>query len=117
MSSPRLFLDLDLATEAGLTVPLDAAQARHLNVLRMRAGDALELVLPGGPWRADLAELGKDRATARLVAPLEDDREPPFAIHACLPLTAQLSLVDEMIPPLVELGATHLRPVIYARSQ
>jgi len=68
MSSPRLFLDLDLATEAGLTVPLDAAQARHLNVLRMRAGDALELVLPGGPWRADLAELGKDRATARLVA-------------------------------------------------
>lgn len=117
MSTPRLFLDLAMELQPGRTVPLDSTQARHLTVLRLRTGDALEVVFPGGPWRADLAELQKDRASARLVAPLEDDREPPFAIHACLPLTAQLSLVDEMIPPLVELGITHFQPVIYARSQ
>ncbi|WP_005037919.1 RsmE family RNA methyltransferase [Holophaga foetida] len=117
MSTPRLFLDLHLELEPGLTVPLDGAQAKHMNVLRLRTGDPLELVLPSGPWRADLTELHKDRALARLVAPLEDDREPPYPIHACIPLTAQLSLMDEMIPPLVELGITHIRPVIYARSQ
>lgn len=99
MSTPRLFLDLPLNLQAGLIVPLNSAQTKHLNVLRLRAGDAIELVLPNGPWRADLAELHKDQALARLVAPLEDDREPPFPIHACIPLTAQLSLVDEMIPP------------------
>ena len=117
MSTPRLFLDLSLNMQEGQCVPLDPTQTRHLNVLRLSVGDALEIVLPGGPWRADLAELRKDRGLARLVAPLEEDREPPFPIHACIPLTAQLSLVDEMIPPLVELGVTHLRPVIYARSQ
>jgi len=117
MSTPRLFLDLSLNPQEGQSVPLDSTQARHLNVLRLSVGDPLEIVLPGGPWRADLAELHKDRAAARLVAPLEEDREPPYPIHACIPLTAQLSLVDEMIPPLVELGITHIRPVIFARSQ
>ena len=98
-------------------MPLDAAQARHLSVRRARPGDALELVLPAGAWRADLAELGRERALARLVAPLEEDREPPIALHAWIPVTAQLSLVDELLPPLVELGATLIQPVAYRRSE
>jgi 16S rRNA (uracil1498-N3)-methyltransferase len=51
------------------------------------------------------------------VAPLEEDREAPIPLQAWIPLTAQLSLVDEMLPPLVELGASLLQPVIYTRSE
>ena len=54
---------------------------------------------------------------ARLVAPLKEDREPPFAIAAYIPVTAQLSLLDDLLPPLVELGATLIQPVIYRRSE
>jgi len=118
VSLPRFFQDAPPAAPAeGLALPLGAEAARHLKALRLRPGAALELVLGESTWRADLAELDRDRALARLVAPLAEDREPPFALEACLPLTAQLSLWDEWLPPLVELGVTRLQPVVYARSE
>lgn len=118
MSLPRFFLETAPAAPAeGLALPLGTETARHLRALRLRPGAALEVVLDGAAWRADLAELDRERALARLVAPLQEDREPPFALEACLPLTAQLSLWDEWLPPLVELGATRIQPVVYARSE
>lgn len=117
MSLPRFFVSSTEDLKEGSLLALDAIQARHLSVLRLKPGDALEMVLASGTWRGDLAELAKHQALVRLVAPLEEDREPPVPIHAWLPLTAQLSLVDEMLPPLVELGASRLQPVVYARSE
>lgn len=122
MSLPRLFLDAapfgpPTGPAENLALPLGAEAARHLRALRLRPGDALELVLGDQTWTADLAELDRDRALARLVAPLREDREPPIPLQACLPLPAQLSLFDEWLPPLVELGATLIQPVAYARSE
>lgn len=98
-------------------LPLGAEQARHLKALRLQPGDALEVLLPAGAWKADLAELGRDSALARLVAPLHDQREPPVPLVACLPITSHLGLWDEWLPPLVELGVTEIRPIVYARSE
>jgi len=117
VSLPRLFLDPHPAPSENQALPLGAEAARHLRALRLRPGDALELVLGDQTWTADLAELDRDRALARLVAPLQEDREPPIPLQACLPLPAQLSLFDEWLPPLVELGVTLIQPVIYARSE
>jgi len=116
MSLPRLFLDA-LPSLEGQLVPLGAETARHLKALRLKPGAALELVLGDQAWTADLAELDRGRAVARLVTPLQEDREPPFALQACLPIPAQLSLFDEWLPPLVELGATLIQPVVYHRSE
>ena len=116
MSLPRFFLDPAPAAENTL-LPLDAEAARHLKALRLKPGAALEVVLGDQLWTADLAELDRGRALARLVAPLHEDREPPFALQACLPLPAQLSLFDEWLPPLVELGVTLIQPVVYGRSE
>lgn len=117
MSLPRFVLPFAGMPAENALLPLEPEQARHLAVLRLQPGDALELLLPSGPWKADLAELGKRGAYARLVAPLEEDREPPVPLHACLPITAQLSLWDEWLPGTVELGATLIQPVVFARSQ
>jgi len=117
MSLPRFVVPWTESPAENALVPLGPEQARHLGVLRLGPGAALELLLPSGPWRADLAETGKGRATARLVAPLGEDREPPIPLHACLPLTAQLSLWDDWLPGVVELGATLIQPVLYARSE
>ena len=116
MSLPRLFLDAQPALE-GQLVPLGPEAARHLKALRLKPGAALELVLEGQPWSADLAVLDRSQAVARLVALLCEDREPPIGLQACLPLPAQLSLFDEWLPPLVELGATLIQPVVYQRSE
>ncbi|MDR3670540.1 MAG: RsmE family RNA methyltransferase [Holophaga sp.] len=117
MSIPRFFIPFSGSAHEGLQMPLGAAQARHLWVLRTPPGSALELVLESGPWRADLSEIDKDHAMARLVAPLREDREAPVAITAYIPVTAQLSLLDDLLPPLVELGATQIQPVAFRRSE
>ena len=119
MSLPRFFLDPapSAPSAENALVSLDAEAARHLKALRLKPGAALELVLGDQTWTADLAELDRGRAVARLVAPLQEDREPPIALQACLPLPAQLSLFDEWLPPLVELGVTLIQPVIYQRSE
>ena len=117
MSLPRFFLSAPGDAHEGSLVPLDASQARHAGVLRLRAGDPLEMVLPGGPWRADLAELSRDRAVVRLIAPLDEDRETAIPLHVWLPITAQLSLLDDLMAPLVELGAARIQLVAYGRSE
>jgi 16S rRNA (uracil1498-N3)-methyltransferase len=116
MSLPRLFLDARPTLE-GQLVPLGLEVTRHLKALRLKPGAALELVLGDQAWTADLTELDRDRASARLVMPLQEEREPPIPLQACLPLPAQLSLFDEWLPPLVELGATLIQPVVYSRSE
>ncbi|HJV90807.1 MAG TPA: 16S rRNA (uracil(1498)-N(3))-methyltransferase [Holophagaceae bacterium] len=118
MSLPRFFLlDHTGPVTEGSVVRLNAEATRHLKALRLRPGNTLELVLPHGVWRCDLAVLERDVAEARLVAPLQEEREPAIALEGWLPLTAQLSLWDEWLPPLVELGITRIVPVIYGRSE
>jgi 16S rRNA (uracil1498-N3)-methyltransferase len=116
MSLPRLFLDAQPALE-GQLVPLGPEATRHLKALRMKPGAALELVLGNQAWTADLAVLDQGRAMVRLVAPLLEVREAPIELQACLPLPAQLSLFDEWLPPLVELGVTLIQPVVFERSE
>jgi 16S rRNA (uracil1498-N3)-methyltransferase len=116
MSLPRLFLDALPAAENTL-VHLGPEAVRHLKALRLKPGAALELVLGDQVWMADLAELDRGRAVVRLVTPLGGDREPSIALQACLPVPAQLSLFDEWLPPLVELGVTLIQPVVYQRSE
>jgi 16S rRNA (uracil1498-N3)-methyltransferase len=118
MSLPRLIPELAPPTvQEGTLITLGPDQARHLKALRLQPGDALELLLPAGAWKADLAELKREGATARLVAILDEDREPPVPLVACLPLTSHLGLWDEWLPPLVELGVTEIRPIAYTRSE
>jgi 16S rRNA (uracil1498-N3)-methyltransferase len=117
MSLPRFVVSFKGPIAENTLVTLDFEQARHLNVLRLKPGAAMELLLPLGVWKADLAQLEKGRAVARLVAPLTEDREPAISIQAWIPITTQLSLVDEMLSPLVELGATIIQPVVYGRSE
>lgn len=118
MSLPRFFLlDAPAPAAEGVALRLPAEAARHLKALRLKPGAALELVLAGGVWQADLAVQERDWAEVRLIAPLREHREPPVALEGWLPLTAQLSLWDDWLPPLVELGITRIVPVIYARSE
>ncbi len=117
MSLPRFVLSTQTTIQENASLEMEGEQARHLSVLRLKPGDALELLLPSGPWRAEVSEMGKHKALIRLVCPLDENREAPVALEACLPLTAQLSLWDDWLPACVELGASLIQPIIYTRSQ
>ena len=117
MTLPRIFLQNLAAPTENLVIQLSAEQARHLSALRISCGDAIEAFGPLGTWRAELASRAKNGASIRLVAPIDENREAPVKISACLPITAQLGLWDDFLPAAVELGATHIQPVVYERSQ
>jgi len=117
MSLPRLIVPTPGPYFEGRLVALSLDQARHLHALRLKAGAALELLLEDGPWQADLTGSTRDAAHARLISRLHEIRESQIPLHACLPITSHLATWEDWLPPLVELGVTHIHPINYARSE
>ncbi len=117
MSLPRLIVPSPGPYSEGSLIALSPEQARHLHALRLKPGAALELLLEGGPWAVDLTAITPQAAQVRLLSPLQEVRESPIAIHACLPITSHLATWEDWLPPLVELGVTHIHPIAYRRSE
>jgi 16S rRNA (uracil1498-N3)-methyltransferase len=120
----RLYVDAPLAP--GRTVALDRAQAHYLtNVLRLKSGGAL-LVFNGcdGEWRATLAggkrELGLREVGLREVGLRIGERSraqtAPGDLHYLFaPLKS--ARLDYMVQKAVEMGVSHLRPVLTRHGQ
>ena len=99
MSLPRFFLPVvpeDL--REGVLVSLTLEAARHAQVLRLRPGDALELAWRQGQvWAGDVVSIRGSDWTIRLVRSLDENREWPVHIEACIPILAQLSALYFLI--------------------
>jgi 16S rRNA (uracil1498-N3)-methyltransferase len=113
--TPRLYVQAPLA--AGASVALDPAQGHYLlNVLRLRAGDAV-LAFNGrdGEWRGALASSGK--RAVNLVA--EAQTRPQTRATDLHYLFAPLkhARLDYMVQKAVELGVSRLQPVITRHTQ
>ena len=100
----------------GSVVDLPEAVAHHLHVVRQQSGD--ELVLfngEGGQARARLAEIGKRRASAEIVALEAVDVELPFRVTLAQGLP-EGSKMDWIVEKAVELGAAGIIPLAAQRS-
>lgn len=113
---PRLFVGGDLAE--GQPLPLSIAQAHYLrNVLRREAG-ALLRVFNGrdGEYLAALKRTHKRGGEAiceRMLAPQPNAPAPLHLIFA----PVKKARLDVLIEKAVELGATHLHPVITRNTE
>jgi 16S rRNA (uracil1498-N3)-methyltransferase len=111
---PRFYCPFALAE--GALVELPEAIARHLQVLRMEPGDALELFDgAGGVYRASLASLDKRRAAASVTAFEPRDVELPFAVRLAQGLP-EGSKMDWIVEKAVELGVRAVQPLAAQRS-
>jgi 16S rRNA (uracil1498-N3)-methyltransferase len=100
----------------GSVVDLPEAVAHHLHVVRQQSGD--ELVLfngEGGQVRARLAEIGKRRASAEVIAHEAIDVELPFRMTLAQGLP-EGSKMDWIVEKAVELGAAGVVPLAAQRS-
>ena len=100
---------------AGATVDLPEALAHHLHVVRQQPG--AELVLfngEGGQVRATLAELGKKRAAALVLAHEALEVELPYAVTLAQALP-EASKMDWIIEKAVELGVAAIAPLAAQR--
>lgn len=112
--SPRLYVAAPLG--AGLTVTPDAAQIHYLTgVMRMAAGDPV-LVFNGedGEWRARLA--GTKRNTVLTVETMTRLQPAPDRLHYLFSPLKRARL-DYMVQKAVEMGASHLHPVMMRHTQ
>jgi 16S rRNA (uracil1498-N3)-methyltransferase len=111
---PRFYCPFALAE--GALVELPEALARHLQVLRMVPGDALDLFDgKGGVYRATLASLDKKRAAASIGRFDPVDVELPFGVTLVQGLP-EGSKMDWIVEKAVELGAQAVQPLAAQRS-
>jgi 16S rRNA (uracil1498-N3)-methyltransferase len=112
--SPRLFVDADLASGAGIT--LDRDQANYLgNVLRLAAGGTV-LVFNGrdGEWQAAIAGRKRPDRLEILAQARTQDRLPDLT-YVFAPL--KHARLDYMVQKAVEMGASALQPVMTRFTQ
>jgi 16S rRNA (uracil1498-N3)-methyltransferase len=116
MGAPRYFTSESVT--AGAEIGLDASDAHHASsVLRSKAGEPLTLVASGVAWDAQFASCGKTGVTVRAIQKAPDQSgELPVAVSVLQALTKGAKF-DDVVEKTVELGATRIVPVVFARSE
>ncbi|TKC90984.1 16S rRNA (uracil(1498)-N(3))-methyltransferase [Trinickia terrae] len=111
---PRFFLDSTYAAGDVITLPDDVA--RHVQVLRLQAGDALVVFNGrGGQNEARLVEIGKRRALVEVGEFADIEAEPPYRIRLAQGIAGG-DKMDWLIEKAVELGVSGFVPLAAARS-
>jgi 16S rRNA (uracil1498-N3)-methyltransferase len=114
LSAPRLFVDSDLSARNTLTI--EGAQAHYLiNVMRMKAGDAIKLFDDiSGEYAARVVATGRRDLSLAVEARLRD-REPVPDLWLCA-APIKRARFDSMAEKACELGIARFVPVATARA-
>ncbi|MBL8522485.1 MAG: 16S rRNA (uracil(1498)-N(3))-methyltransferase [Betaproteobacteria bacterium] len=118
MAAPRFFSPQHLPRPLvnGTNVEVGEDIARHLQVLRMNAGDHIALFDgQGGEFPAEIIELGKRRATVSLLSFDDIERESTLSITLVQAL-ATSDKMDLIVQKAVELGVAMVQPVASERA-
>ena len=110
----RLFIDAALAADAA--VPCSGSQANYLlNVLRLKAGDAI-LVFNGrdGEWRARISDVKSRTCALAIEERVRAQETGPDIDYLFAPL--KRARLDYMVQKATELGVARLRPVMTRRT-
>lgn len=110
---PRFYLNQEL--RAGQTIELPENVVRHLNVLRLKAGDEAVLFNGSGKaYPAVLQSLEKRRATAEILREENANSESPIDITLVQSVSSG-ERMDFTLQKSVELGVRRIQPVISER--
>ena len=110
----RFYCSLPLAGHSQLTLPPEAA--RHVQVLRLQPGDALQLFDgSGGEYAATVERMGRSEVTVTLGAHHAVEREAGRAIHLAIGMPAN-ERMDWLVEKATELGAASIQPLTTAHG-
>jgi 16S rRNA (uracil1498-N3)-methyltransferase len=111
---PRFYTPQPLATD--LELALDAAAARHVQVLRMQPGDGLTLFNgQGGEYAAQVTHMG--RSEVRVKVGLHDavERETGRQVHIAIGMPAN-ERMEWLVEKATELGVASIQPLMTERT-
>jgi len=110
----RFYVDTPLTQPGDFTLP--AGAARHVQVLRLQPGDALNLFDGSGPeWRAEVTAMGRSEVRVNLIAAEQPQRELARAVTLAVVMPAN-DRMDFLVEKATELGAAALQPLVSERS-
>ncbi|TAG27487.1 MAG: 16S rRNA (uracil(1498)-N(3))-methyltransferase [Burkholderiales bacterium] len=111
---PRIYTSQQFAS--GQSLALDAAAARHVQVLRMQPGDSLTLFNGhGGEFEATVALMGRSQVDVQIGAHHPIEREAARQVHLAIGMPAN-ERMDWLIEKATELGAASIQPLMTERS-
>ena len=111
---PRFHVHLPLALQNAFRLPENTV--RHIQVLRLNAGDAVILFNgTGSDFDAVLEEVGRRHALCRIIAQRQPENESPLRITLAQAVSSAEHM-DYTIQKSVELGVARIQPVISTRS-
>jgi 16S rRNA (uracil1498-N3)-methyltransferase len=111
---PRIYTPQNLASEQSLS--LDAAAARHVQVLRMQPGDEITLFNgQGGEFEAKVLLMGRSQVDVQIGAHRAIEREASRQVHLAIGMPAN-ERMDWLIEKATELGAASIQPLTTERS-
>jgi 16S rRNA (uracil1498-N3)-methyltransferase len=111
---PRIYLDEPIAADADIVLP--AAQARHVQVLRLQPGEPLTLFDGrGGEWSAVVTRMERASVTVRCGRHMDVDRELTRHVTLAIGMPAN-ERMDALIEKATELGVAAIQPLVCERS-
>jgi 16S rRNA (uracil1498-N3)-methyltransferase len=112
---PRLFVPHAFVTDGVVTLP--GAAARHVQVLRLRPGDAIVVFngSDGADWPGEIVRIGRRDVDVRVGAPLPVERELACEVTIALGVPAN-DRMDALVEKAGELGAAAIQPLVCERS-
>ncbi len=111
---PRFYTPQPLTTGAELA--LDAASARHVQVLRMQPGGALTLFNgQGGEYAAEVTHMGRSEVRVLVSAHDSTEREAARAVHIVMGMPAN-ERMEWLVEKATELGAASIQPLMTERT-
>ena len=111
---PRFYTPQALTTDAELA--LDAASARHVQVLRMQPGGALVLFNgQGGEYAAEVTHMGRSEVRVRVGLHDNAEREAARAVHIVIGMPAN-ERMEWLLEKATELGVASIQPLMTERT-
>ncbi len=100
----------------GSELALDAASARHVQVLRMQPGTVLTLFNgQGGEYAAEVTHMGRSEVRVRLLVHHATEREAGRAVHIAIGMPAN-ERMEWLVEKATELGAASIQPLMTERT-
>lgn len=111
---PRFFTPQTLRIDAELA--LDAAAARHVQVLRMQPGGTLTLFNgQGGEYAAQVTHMGRSEVRVTVLAHDAVEREAGRAVHIAIGMPAN-ERMEWLVEKATELGVASIQPLMTERT-
>ncbi len=102
----------------GDVLEFDEEEIRHLQVLRYGRQDQIQVVDGKGNWYvAELVDLSKKRAVAKVIERTSSSQRKPYHLHLAIAPTKNIDRLEWFLEKATEIGVDEITPILCRNSE